>query len=139
MYLSRLIYFSRPKAPGDSDIESILLRSRSNNFLHGITGVLFYNGRWFVQILEGGRLPVTRLFAAIAADPRHEDVCLVEFTRISERSFADWEMRYIGDGPHAEAVIRRYMPDSFNPETITDGAVMNRLLLALSDAVPAEP
>ncbi|HEY0836800.1 MAG TPA: BLUF domain-containing protein [Azospirillum sp.] len=137
MFLSRLVYYSHATAIGDADVTDILTKSHANNYLLNITGALFYNGRWFVQVLEGGRNAVSEMFVRIGRDTRHRDVNLLEFTRIDERSFPEWSMRYIGGGVEPEAVIRRYMPAEFDPSLIADGVVATRLLRDLVTVTPA--
>ena len=93
--LVRLVYASR--ATGEIDdalIASILERSRSNNLEHGITGILctYSPGQLFLQVLEGGRAAVNRLYASIVRDPRHRDVTLLDYAEVSERRFASWRM-----------------------------------------------
>ena len=139
MYLYRLVYFSKPTALGDADIKDILTKSLTNNYLKNITGALFFNGRWLVQVLEGGRLALTEMFVRIARDERHCDVCLLDVSPIDERAFADWEMRYIGGVPDQEAAIKRFMPQGFNPTVVSNGATMTRILKALADAGAVRP
>lgn len=139
MPLTRLVYYSRPVALGDADIDDILTRSYANNYLKNVTGALFFNGEWFVQVLEGGRQTLSDLFVRISADPRHRAVCLLDVSAITERVFADWDMRYIGGQPAQEAVIKRFMPHGFDPVTVTDGATMTRILKALADAGAERP
>ena len=93
--LVRLVYASR--ATGEIDdalIAAILERSRSNNREHGITGILctYAPGKLFLQVLEGGREAVNRLYASIVRDPRHRDVTLLDYAEITERRFASWRM-----------------------------------------------
>jgi hypothetical protein len=45
-----------------------------------------------MQVLEGGREPVSTLYNRIAADPRHERVTILSFEDISERYFSGWTM-----------------------------------------------
>ncbi|WP_448189356.1 BLUF domain-containing protein [Azospirillum sp. sgz301742] len=139
MHLSRLVYFSRAASLGHDDIEDILTKSYTNNYLKNVTGALFFNGHWFVQVLEGGQRTLSELFVRIAADERHKEVCLLEFSLISERLFPDWDMRYIGGHPDQEAIIKRFMPEGFDPLTVTDGATMARILKALADAGAEQP
>ena len=40
-----------------------------------MTGVLCFSGEIFLQVLEGGRAQVSKLYNRIAADPRH--TCLL--------------------------------------------------------------
>ena len=139
MHLTRLVYYSRPAVIGDADVEDILTKSYANNYLKSVTGALFFNGQWFVQVLEGGRQTLSELFIRIAADKRHAQVCLLDFSPIDERSFPDWDMRYIGGHLDQEAIIKRFMPQGFDPAVVTDGGVMTRILKALSDAGAARP
>lgn len=133
MFLSRLIYYSRPERILTDEIENISVTSQANNYLDGITGVLFYSGDWFVQVLEGGRSKISQRFQKIIDDERHQNVVLVEFTPIDERCFPDWELRYIGAVPNHEQIIRRYMPEGFDPSVIRDGRVIVNMLRALVD------
>nr|WP_246499919.1 BLUF domain-containing protein [Azospirillum soli] len=139
MFLSRLVYFSHPVPLGNADVTDILTKSYANNYLENLTGALFYNGSWFVQVLEGARDIVTQMFLKISADPRHTGVTLMEFGTAQQRLFAEWEMRYIGAGPLQEAIIRKYMPAGFDPTVIAESAAMVRLLRELADATPPDP
>ena len=134
MYLSRLIYCSHPDHIGTEELERISVISQANNYLDGITGVLFYNGGWFVQVLEGSRTRVSQRFAKIVADSRHRDIMLIEFKAITERVFGEWDMRYIGSDPSHERIVRRFMPDGFDPRVVYDGDAIIRLLRCLLDS-----
>jgi len=93
--LVRLLYASRSiDAIGNDLIEEILSASRTRNPTHGITGVLCVcqSGNVFMQVLEGGREAVNRLYGNLLRDPRHRDVMLLEYAEISERRFAGWRM-----------------------------------------------
>ncbi len=59
----------------------ILRKSKANNPALGITGVLCFSEGIFLQVLEGGRSAVNRLYNRIAADPRHTDVELLATRR----------------------------------------------------------
>jgi hypothetical protein len=91
--LVRLLYASRaPKEIDGAVLESILAQSRSHNPVAGITGILCYSGRTFVQVLEGSRREISKLYNRIAADGRHEDVEILVFEDITERRFSNWTM-----------------------------------------------
>ena len=62
MVLVRLLYCSTVNGIGDKEIEAILDKSRANNALDNITGALIYDGQHFLQILEGGRQNVSKMF-----------------------------------------------------------------------------
>jgi hypothetical protein len=58
----------------------------------GVTGVLCLGEGIFLQVLEGGRSAVNKLYNRIVADKRHSDVELLCYEEISERRFAGWAM-----------------------------------------------
>ena len=91
--LVRLIYASRAKTPATHElIESILSSARQRNPQQGITGVLCYSDTMFVQVLEGGRDQVNRLYASLLRDERHYDVILLAYESIDERQYSSWTM-----------------------------------------------
>ncbi len=100
MFLVRAIYYSTAALPVtpkgfDQGIEAILDASQRNNPREGLTGVLAYDDRHFIQVLEGSREAVSRRLLAIFADLRHSDVTLVEFAELSRRRFGDWTMAFV--------------------------------------------
>jgi Sensors of blue-light using FAD len=91
--LVRLLYASHTTpALTDADMHQLLRQSRMNNPRQGITGLLCYSEGNFVQMLEGGREAVNRLYNRIAADPRHSDATLLSYAEVTERRFAGWSM-----------------------------------------------
>ena len=96
--LVRLMYASRTTPAVDQDaLAGILRQSKDNNPALGITGLLCHCGSSgiFMQVLEGGRSAVNRLYLKIAADPRHTDVEVLDYSEINERRFAGWTMGQI--------------------------------------------
>jgi hypothetical protein len=92
--LVRLIYASRAVNPiTDEVIENVLATSRSRNPDAGITGVLCVcRSNVFMQILEGGREEVNRLYGRLVRDERHTEVTLLDYAEIDERRFPSWRM-----------------------------------------------
>jgi hypothetical protein len=91
--LIRLLYASRlAQSAGADAIDAIMQQSRRHNPELGITGVLCHGGDMFMQVLEGGRAPVNKLYNRIVRDTRHQDVTLLHYEEIAERSFAGWTM-----------------------------------------------
>jgi hypothetical protein len=90
-----LIYVSIANEPfSDADLVELLNVSRRNNELSGITGMLLYKDRRFLQILEGDEHAVRETYERILRDPRHRDaVTLLEGER-SEREFDEWSMAF---------------------------------------------
>lgn len=92
--LVRLIYASRSTRPiTDQVVEDVLATSRESNPNAGITGILCVcDGNVFMQLLEGGRDDVNRLYSRVIHDTRHTDVTLLEYSEITERRFTNWRM-----------------------------------------------
>ena len=92
--LVRLIYASRStESITDEVVEDVLTKSQDNNSRAGITGALCVcDDNVFMQVLEGGREEVNRLYWRVVHDTRHTDVTLLEYAEIAERSFTNWRM-----------------------------------------------
>ena len=94
--LIRLIYVSKAVDPQTAALtDSILHASRAWNAQHGITGVLCQGQGVFLQVLEGERAQVTKLYARIAADSRHKDLELIHCESITGRRYGDWSMAHV--------------------------------------------
>lgn len=90
-----LIYHSEASiAFDDRTITDVLSTARSRNQQDDITGMLFFDGEKFIQILEGSADSVDRLYDSISKDARHRDVSVIYRGQIFERSFSEWRMGY---------------------------------------------
>ena len=109
--LVRLLYASRAASGVDPDaLAAILRRSREHNPQVGVTGVLCFcaNARVFMQVLEGGRNQVSKLYNEIAQDSRHGDVALLSYEEIGERTFASWSMGQVNMSRLNPALVLKY-------------------------------
>ena len=90
----QLIYRS-VAAPGiDAGVAARISEySRQRNRSLEITGVLLFDQRNFVQVLEGGTNIVDLVFGQIQKDDRHSDVTLLSRIEKLERSFPYWSMQ----------------------------------------------
>lgn len=81
----------------DSTIQEILERSRINNAMRNVTGLLLFRAGHFIQLLEGKRADVKLIYDKILKDTRHANAeILLEFE--SEAAiFPDWSMGYVKD------------------------------------------
>jgi hypothetical protein len=94
--LQQLFYVSVETHPlSEQDIKELLNKSRQKNIALGITGILIYYKRHFLQILEGEKEEIFKLFFTIKADQRHASVILVFDQPIEARSFQDWTMAFL--------------------------------------------
>ena len=107
--LVRLMYASRAvPAVGQEELVAILRKSKANNPALGVTGVLCFSQGIFLQVLEGGRGAVNRLYNRIAADPRHTEVELLSYAEIGERRFAGWSMGQVNLARLNPALLLKY-------------------------------
>ena len=83
-------------SPGvdDAAIEAILAVARRNNRHRDLTGMLLFNGKRFLQHLEGSPSDLERIYDNIRVDPRHR--ALVELGRqmVPQRTFSGWQMAF---------------------------------------------
>lgn len=105
----QLIYISTA-TPSLRDVgqTQILATSRRNNARDEITGLLFFNGRRFLQALEGPAAAVERAIARIKTDDRHSGIVTLSRREVAVREFGDWAMAALGTGEAAaQAAIDR--------------------------------
>lgn len=95
MSLHELVYVSLARHPmSGSDLCELLTQARGYNHAHGITGLLVYRNREFMQLIEGEQAEVASLFAKIGRDPRHQQVHRMWEAPIGARSCQDWAMGF---------------------------------------------
>jgi hypothetical protein len=83
----------------DTDLDQLLQRSRKNNFIAEITGLLLFKDGNFMQILEGAKDAVLKLLAKIRSDARHQGLMVIFDEETSHREFKDWSMGFKNVGP----------------------------------------
>ena len=103
--------------PGD--VDAILDSARANNPLQGLTGVLIFNGAYFMQILEGAEPAIDDLVGRLRTDKRHSNMSIRDERLIVGRTFPNWAMAYLRleDGQfvgeaEVERVLTRDLPES---------------------------
>lgn len=128
------MYASRAVAAIDQEeLLAILRKSKTRNPGLGITGVLCFSGGIFLQVLEGGRGAVNRLYNRIATDPRHADVELLSYEEIGERRFAGWSMGQVNMGRLNPALLLKYSESA----TLDPYAVSGKVSMALFEELVA--
>lgn len=108
--LFRVVYFSRNAIVGEPDaqraeVNAILEASQRNNREMGISGVLVFNKSVFGQVLEGPSEAVEETFDRIQTDERHFDVTVLETTPLTQRTFAEWSMGFVGADAACKSVL----------------------------------
>jgi hypothetical protein len=115
--LIQLIYTSQVSSDfREHEIPELLKTIRPANAKLQITGMLFYFGTAFLQVLEGEAHSVDCVYARILVDKRHTQVTMIGRDLIEERSFPNWTMDFATIDPvEAGEIID-------NPGSFTDGA-----------------
>ena len=138
MYLVRLLYVSKVMAGfTPTDLQAVLEAARRHNLKNGISGLLAFNGDYFLQVLEGGRQAVNRLYQTIACDSRHEGILLLQLSDVSERMFPRWSMAYVPTSMLTRDLLMRFSTNGqFLPLEMSASSCIG-LLQALSEQLPA--
>ena len=119
--LVRLMYASRAlPAIDQEELVAILRKSKANNPALGVTGVLCFSEGIFLQVLEGGRSAVNKLYNRITADARHSEIELLCYEEIGERRFAGWSMGQVNMSRLNPGLLLKYSEcPTLNPYAVS--------------------
>lgn len=93
MSINQLVYLSQAvRKMSAEELRDIHAKARTNNELIDVTGSLFYNGGWFLQVLEGPAATLSKLYKKIELDPRHKNSRVLYNESSTFRTFARWNM-----------------------------------------------
>ncbi len=110
--LYRIVYDSVVLLPfgeaGARELRRIVAMAQARNQRDGITGVLRYDGAYFLQVLEGPRAAVQATMGRILRDPRHGDVRITSQGPLARRDFGTWTMALVTD--HEVSVAQQRNP-----------------------------
>jgi hypothetical protein len=135
--LIRLIYVSHAVGPQTGTMtHSILKTAQTSNKVNDITGVLGQARGVFLQVLEGERAVVTKLFSRIYADSRHTGLELVHCENIPQRRYAKWSMAHVN---LEDDLLQSITWSEFDPYSESGLLVMERIdrLLASGTTIEA--
>jgi Sensors of blue-light using FAD len=90
-----LVYISYATSPfSEAELVNLLQQCREANKAQGITGMLIYLQERFIQVLEGDRSTIKRLYTKIEKDARHQKVSVLLEGESEERIFKNWSMGF---------------------------------------------
>jgi hypothetical protein len=98
--------------------DDILRSARETNARRDVTGLLLFNSKRFVQVLEGREADVRAIYAEIENDPRHYGLVVIGENYRTEREFGSWSM-------------------AFDNGSGTDGALPDKVTALLEKAGPS--
>ncbi len=138
MSLVSLIYVSyATHLMSDQDLLDILDVARERNKKEGITGMLLYRQRFFIQVLEGEEKNVDKVYASISKDLRHGNIMLVQKAGVMARSFDEWSMGFRNldqvnpdEHPGFSEFLTQNVPQDYFTEDLNRA---KRLLLAFKE------
>lgn len=94
--MRQLIYVSNASSDFvDGDAAAIIETSHRRNAEVGISGFLLFNGRNFLQLIEGEDEAISDLVMRLHADPRHAGMVIMEDHQAHERCCPNWAMHFI--------------------------------------------
>ena len=129
--LNQLLYISTVTPNHPVDLDEILRVSRRNNAVCGVTGLLMFNGKRFLQVLEGPGEAITATYARISADQRHRAPVMLARKVLAQREFGDWAMGYRKNvGPEGSELHQSIMSriENTNPNLRAELAAFARQL-----------
>ncbi|WP_426196351.1 BLUF domain-containing protein [Massilia sp. DWR3-1-1] len=93
MSINQLVYISQAtRKMSPIDLSAIQETAKKNNAPLDVTGSLFYNGGWFLQVLEGPPATLSKLYDKIEIDPRHKNSRVLYNEPAKFRTFPRWSM-----------------------------------------------
>ena len=128
--MRRILYVSTADMLDDGIIGDILKGAAQHNQQTGISGFLLYNGRNFLQLIEGGDAAIGSLMDRIEVDPRHDGVARLYDAAIGERCTPDWSMHRVLTGQQHEQRmdgLRAVLPqlDEWTTNLVSNFAQLN--------------
>lgn len=132
--MRRIIYCSQASYDFAADeLVALLKQARSNNDQVGLSGMLLYCARSFLQLVEGDAQSVTVAYSKILADDRHTNLRLLADVEVAAPLFPDWTMgfEHLADEKLAlevEAFTPAMDYPLVNPDLITNAGVAQTLL-----------
>ena len=138
--LLQIIYISRSTFEAteinnkiEPNIARILSKSRVNNRINGLVGVLYFGDGVFFQCLEGEEGAVNTLLTKLEADTRHKDLKVIAKKYVDSLSFQDWAMKYAPIDEQIKQFLKDNNFNTFDPYQFS-GDIINKFLKLLFNA-----
>ena len=114
-----MAYISRITSGGlisAGTLNDISKTSIHNNLLNQITGILCYGNGYFFQYVEGNEQALTNLKNELLVDSRHQEMHILYYDRILQRSFEKWALQswVLQKGMVKEVDLKNLLP--FRPD-----------------------
>jgi hypothetical protein len=132
--LLQIIYISRSTFEShdvtnkiEPNVARILAKSRMNNRVNGLVGVLYFGDGVFFQCLEGEEDAVNSLLTKLEVDNRHKDLKVISKKYIDNLSFGDWAMKFAPLDEQIKQFLKENNFQTFDPYLFS-GEIINKFL-----------
>ena len=89
-----ILYMSEARAwIAPDEMERLCMRWGALNAAVDVTGLLLFDGRRYMQLIEGPDAAARALMTVIAGDPRHANIAYLIDGPAPARQFAGWALR----------------------------------------------
>lgn len=128
--LHHLVYVSDLTRGFACDFEKIATSAAEFNSTCDITGALWCDGTHFIQLLEGKRWRLERVFENKIIPARsHTNIHVLCFENWESRVFPDWSMAYLGSGSRTRLLAENFIGQKdFDPRACTASQLVSLLL-----------
>lgn len=129
--MRQCLYISTALTVDDREVGEIVSVAQANNARDGISGFLLYNGRNFMQLIEGDEGAIGTLLVKLASDKRHTGIVLLADNPIAAPVCPDWAMQQVSLDHTPDArreAIAAVLPSTLQPgirETVLAFALLN--------------
>ena len=79
----------------NTEINSVLDAVKEQNKILDVSGFLVYKEGTYLQLLEGDKEVVSKLYEKIRSDERHKNVLTLQQSQVSQRVFNDYESGFL--------------------------------------------
>jgi hypothetical protein len=124
----QVIYASVARVPFTAEaLRALLARARTTNTGLNVSGMLLHLDGSFLQVLEGERDVVEKLYERIDRDRRHASVLRLVSRDIPERNFPDWSMGFF-DASGRSSSIEGYRVATGFADLLGDSATVLKIV-----------
>ena len=98
------------------EIQDLLTVANRKNEEYNLTGMLLYNGTYFLQVLEGDTKDIESLMKNLQKDHRHSKIVVLGEKEIVQRDFKQWNMGCVNGAQELkEVMLNESNQSTFNP------------------------
>lgn len=95
--LVQLLYISTPKEGERDSINASLPFFQERNKKKGLGGMILSHPKFIIQLLEGERTNVNKIYGRVVRDPRHENITLLRYIDIRRMEFDEWNFAIVNN------------------------------------------